>query len=151
MSVDLALYFVLEHAAADEKNPPFFMGDPMEAVELMWPMLELFQGEEKRSLRALPYDKSGETEVDLMVEGMARQPFEFNAVKTNAGNSVLLERIRQSITVMSANSAKGEKVLLPTRRLKKGFREFAIAILWLHQMELPFEPGTVLPPISKRH
>jgi hypothetical protein len=151
LSVSLAVWFIEQHTLVDDKHPPFFKGDPMDATELLWPMLEIFQGGVADKLAKVPYTEAAEAEVDEMLEGMAQNPMAENVTRTNEGSRVLLERVKQSIVTMTANAASNKTVFIPTLVLPLGYRQIAIALLWLHEMKLPFEPGTVLPFHRTKH
>jgi len=151
MSVDLAVRYVCDQVELGEGNPPFHLGDAMEATDLLFPMLEMFQSDLGRKVNALPYDKAGEAEVDAALESLAQAPEVGVEMRSTKAARVLLERVKQALITLGANAAANEPVLIPSRSLEKGHRHTATALLWLHQMELPFEPGTVLPPKRQRH
>lgn len=141
MSVDRAMDFILEYAAGVTEETAFYLGDPLEANRLLWPLLALFQNPEGKLLSDDPYNSAGEVEVDRMLEDMATDPFCGTGDWTASKSRVLLERLRQTQVMLGAYSLAEEKVLLPCSSMPLAHRQVAAALQWLYQMELPFGPG----------
>lgn len=150
MSIELFKTFLVRHCDPDDMRVE--MGDPMELVETLWSYVELFQpGGPGHGCIDLPYDPAYEAEVDQMLEGMADAPLGDHATRTAEAGRVLLERVTQTIAILTEKAVSGDQVPMIPRSLSAGHRFAGAAILLLHQMELPFEPGTVDPPMRKRH
>jgi len=96
------------------------------------------------AIRETAYDSSFEPEVDAFLESWEADPYAENGVKSVGAAKVLHERITQAIIVCTANEAAGESMILPPRSLPEGMRQVAAALLMLHRMELPFQPGTTI-------
>jgi hypothetical protein len=140
----------LEHqlgVTAETYQPEF--GDPTEVIGLLWPFLKPLQQEPAKTfVEMMPYDPAGEADFDLMLMMMAVAPDEPLTNRSDAALTVWHERLTQAIVVLGANAALGKPVMLPPRELPEHHRQIAAACLWLHEMELPYFPGTVIAPTS---
>jgi hypothetical protein len=147
VSVELFLPFVAKQldCALQDVTPEH--GTPMELVELLWPLLQMFSGGEDAAvaLRQSTYDGSDEPEVDRFLEAWEADPHAENGVRSAGAARVLFERVQQAVIVCGANEAAGEMMMMPPRSLPPGVRQVAAALLMLHKMELPFYPGTATP------
>lgn len=139
----------LEHQlglTAENFRPEF--GDPSEVIELLWPFVEALQHEPAKTfVLTMPYDAAGEADFDVMLMTLAIAPDEPMITRSDAALTVWHERVTQAIVVLGANAALGKPVILPPRELSKAHRQVAAACLWLHEMELPYFPGTVIAPM----
>lgn len=124
-------------------------GDAWEISRLLWPFFEPFQSEPLRTFVATtPYDPGGEAEFDSMLEVLAVYPDRPLPIGETAAHTVWHERIVQAMVTVAANAAQGRPLMLPPLELSPGIRHVATACMWLHEMELPFFPGTVSAPTS---
>lgn len=111
---------------------------PEETVELMWPLLEPFQGAQGEHLLAMRVASEASAEVDAALlqwsetGAIEPPPMSFLAQR------LLLERLRQLVIVAGVNQAKNQRWYVPPMTLPPQQRLIAAALLWLHEMELPF-------------
>jgi len=123
-------------------KPYFAPGDPKMAMELIWVLQPLFAGPDQAPFRDTEYRSEFEGEVDaLLLEWAATDPMQIE-IPSIAHGRVLEERYRQSLLVIAANQAAGKTVLIPDDEIPLALRQSAIVLLWLHEMDLLWEPGT---------
>ena len=126
-------------------KPYFALGRPEIAMTLLWVLQPLFAGPDQAPYRDSEYRSEFEGEVDaLLLEWAATNPMRIDIPSVEHGR-VLQERYRQSLIVIAANESAREPVLIPRDDIPHALRQSAIVLLWLHEMKLPWEPGTTTP------
>jgi hypothetical protein len=146
MSVELFVPFIAKQLDCAPQEVVPERGSPMQMAELLWPLAQLFSGDgpDAVAIREAIYDSSFEPEVDAFLESWEADPYAESGVKTAGAARVLYERVTQALIVCGANEAAGQTMLLPPRSLPIGIQQIAAALLMLHRMDLPFEPGAVV-------
>jgi len=113
--------------------------------DLLWVLQPLFAVKTRLRSGKSQYNPDIEGEVDaLLIEWAATNPMSIN-VPSVAHGRVLYERYRQSLVVIMANEASAQPLLVPRADLPLALRRAAVVLLWLHEIELPWEPGTTTP------
>lgn len=138
MSIELAAWYI--EGLGVEGNP-FVRGDPMNSIKALWPLLDILADADRAA--PLKYDERFCAEADAAIVKLC-ETGEFEVGAGPAG--VLLERLRQMIVSLTAHLSANEMVMQPPPMLAEGHKSVATAALWLHEMTLPFAPGTVMPP-----
>ena len=138
MSVKLFVTFLKRHLQEppEEIRPEKAQAD--EVAELLWPLLRPFQGKKGERIGALRYDVAAEPAVDAALEKWAQSAAAKLPALPPLAQRILLERVRQSLIAIQAHAAAGELLLVPPRSLSAHHRHVAAALLWLHEMTLPY-------------
>lgn len=145
MSVGLYVPFLAHQLACAPEEVRLSKGPALELAELLYPFAQLFSGEAGRTIRERTYNSASEAEVDSFLEKLEANPFSDNGVRSVDAAHVLYERVRQALVVCGANAAAKQPMLLPPKHLPDRIRQVAAALLMLHGMTLPFQPGTAIP------
>jgi hypothetical protein len=151
MSIELFAYFTAYKMGKDVNDVEPRKGDPAIVFELLWDWAARFSGHapERELMREIPYDHAYADAADAWLQELA-----FSADSNDEPDldyktgRVIFERLLQSMTTVVANQAVGEKLILPRSELTRRDQEMAMAMLWLHQMDLPFpiNATVTLPP-----
>ncbi|WP_311269589.1 hypothetical protein [Sphingobium sp. WCS2017Hpa-17] len=138
MSVSLFITFLKRRLRENPSDVKPEKAHPDEVLKLLWPLLTPYQGKKGERIRALRYDPASEAEVDGAFEKWAQSSAPRPTAMAPLAQRVFLERLRQAIIAIEANAAAGETLLIPPRSLSPHDRHVAAALLWLHEMELPY-------------
>jgi hypothetical protein len=138
MSVKLLVTFLKRYLQGNPEDIHPEKGHPDEVMELLWPLLAPYQGKKGERVRAQRYDVASEIEVDEALEKWAKSAAAKPPGLSPLAQRVFLERLKQALIVIQANAAAGEQMLVPPRSLPAHHRRVAAALMWLHEMELPY-------------
>ena len=138
MSVKLLVTFLKRYFLESPEDARPEKAHPDEVAELLRPLLIPYQGKKGERIRALPYDVANEIVVDEALEKWAQSAAARPPALPPLAQRVLVERLRQSLIVIQASTAAGEQLLVPPRSLPPHHRRVAAALLWLHEMALPY-------------
>lgn len=127
MSVKLFVTFLKRHLQESPEDIRPEKTNADEVAELLWPLLRPFQGK-----------VAAEPAVDAALEKWAQSAGAKLPALPPLAQRILLERVRQSLIAIQAHAAAGELLLVPPRSLSAHHRHVAAAMLWLHEMELPY-------------
>ena len=151
MSVELACTYLDTWAPQDSNLPYFSKGDPMEVFNLLNVLYPLFSGDDQAPYRDAVYDEHYEEGADeVLIAAAAVDPMQIDIGSIELGR-ILYERYRQSLVVIGANASAKTTLLVPCTSLSLALRQSATVLLWLHEMKLPYHPGTVLARQSRIH
>jgi hypothetical protein len=120
-------------------------GDADIAMKSLWLFLDQLRAASTTEIfDQASYDASAHTAADDCLEALLTT----GTVKVTDLRvlGVLKERLTQSLAVLAANWAAGRSVTLPPSGMTDWQSAFALALLWLHEMELPFQAGSATPP-----
>jgi hypothetical protein len=141
VSTELALSY-LRAWHPDGTFPELLPDHPGKAQILLSVLAPLFEGPDQAPYREAPYYEDFEKDADqTLLEAAAVDPMQIQIGSLSEGR-VLFERYRQALIVIMANEAANETVLVPHESLPFALRHSSTVLLWLHQMRLPFFPGT---------
>jgi hypothetical protein len=138
MSVKLFVTFLKRHLQESPEDIRPEKAHADEVAELLWPLLRPFQGKKGERIGALRYDVTAEPAVDAALEKWAQSAAAKLPALPPLAQRILLERVRQSLIAIQAHAAAGELLLVPPRSLSAHHRHVAAALLWLHEMTLPY-------------
>lgn len=141
--LDLFLSFLARQQGCAPSEVRAVEGHPDEAIKLMWFWAKAMQDAASgdgaaETLRAIGYDANGEAEVDDLMEAIANADGGNFELKSNAAISVMSERVRQAMMVLTVNSGAGLPTMLPPPDMAENRRQTAIGLLWLYRPQLPF-------------
>lgn len=138
MSVKLLVTFLKRYFLESPEEARPEKAHPDEVADLLRPLLIPYQGKKGERIRALPYDAANEIAVDAALEKWAQSAAPKLPELPPLAQRVFAERLRQSLIIIQTSASTGEQLLVPPRSLPPHHRRVAAALLWLHQMELPY-------------
>lgn len=138
MSVKLLVTFLKRYFLESPEDARPEKAHPDEVAALLRPLLAPYQGKKGERIRALQYDAASEIAVDEALEKWSQSAAPKPPALPPLAQRVLVERLRQALIVIQAKAAAGEQLLVPPRSLPPHHRRVAAALLWLHEMELPY-------------
>jgi hypothetical protein len=138
MSVKSFVAFLKDHLQEDPASISPIKADPQETLALLRPLLKPYQGKKGERVRALRYEPAEGKTVDAALEKWAQSLAKAPPAMPPLAQRVLVERLRQVLMLAKAGSQAGQTMLVPPRSLSDRQREVAAALLWLHDMELPY-------------
>lgn len=138
MSAKLLVTFLKRYFLESPEDARPDKAHPGEIAELLRPLLAPYQGKKGKRIFALPYDPASEILVDAALEKWAQSAAPRPPAMPPLAQRIFVERLRQSLIVIQAKADAGEQLLVPPRALPPHHRRVAAALLWLHEMELPY-------------